>query len=137
MPQMSKAEVREELESTQDLIRKITGQTCRLFRPPYGALTETVLDAADDLELTTVLWSVSSGDWLCPGADAIVERVSERLRPGAVVLFHDGCGDYLRPDEMSAARISAGREQTADAVPDIIGRARKMGLTFPSLRADP
>ncbi|MCG5243379.1 polysaccharide deacetylase family protein [Azospirillum doebereinerae] len=58
------------------------------FRPPYGDFDETVTALAQAHGLQTVLWTVDSQDWKGLGTDAIVQRVTERLAPGAVVLMH-------------------------------------------------
>jgi peptidoglycan/xylan/chitin deacetylase (PgdA/CDA1 family) len=40
-----------------------------------------------------VLWSVNPQDYYRPGTKAIVQRVLADVRPGAIVLMHDGGGD--------------------------------------------
>lgn len=133
LPRLSKERIHQELVETGDVLFDVTGRRCQLFRPPYGALSDVVHEVADQLGLTIMLWSVSSGDWLCPGSDAIVERVATRVKAGSVVLFHDGCGDLLRPRK-EALEHHSSRDQTADAIGEIIRRVRSTGLRFPRLR---
>jgi peptidoglycan-N-acetylglucosamine deacetylase len=85
------------------------------FRPPGGAASATVLAAAQGLGERTVLWSVDPADWQ-PGvtADQLVWRVLAAVRPGAIVLLHDGGGD---------------RSATVAALPAIIDGLRRLGLT--------
>ena len=45
------------------------------------------------LGLVPVLWSVDSRDWQLPGTKAIVRRVLANVKPGSIVLLHDGGGD--------------------------------------------
>ena len=63
----------------------------RLFRPPFGFLTEATAAAAAGDGFAIVLWTVSVRDWE-PGitADTIVERVLARVGPGDVIVLHDG-----------------------------------------------
>jgi peptidoglycan/xylan/chitin deacetylase (PgdA/CDA1 family) len=86
------------------------------FRPPGGAASATVLAAAQGLGERTVLWSVDTADWH-PGvtADQLVQRVLAAVRPGAIVLLHDGGGD---------------RTATVAALPAIIDGLRRLGLTL-------
>ena len=70
------------------------GATPKLFRPPGGSYSPTVVDAAEALGERVVLWSVDPGDWQ-PGATAaqITHRVLAAVRPGSIVILHDGGGD--------------------------------------------
>ena len=74
------------------------GVAALLFRPPFGeydARTESLLDT---LGLRGVLWSVVSGD-PDPNLTAaqIVERVTQQVRPGSIVVFHaNGRGRHTR-----------------------------------------
>jgi peptidoglycan/xylan/chitin deacetylase (PgdA/CDA1 family) len=89
------------------------------FRPPGGAASATVVAAAEQLGLRTVVWSVDPADWQ-PGttADQLVRRVLAAARPGAIVLLHDGGGD---------------RSATVAALPAIIEGLRHLGLTLTTL----
>jgi peptidoglycan-N-acetylglucosamine deacetylase len=91
------------------------------FRPPGGAASATVVAAAGQLGLRTVLWTVDPTDWR-PGvtADQLVRRVLAAARPGAIVLLHDGGGD---------------RSATVAALPAIIDGLRHLGLTLTTLPA--
>ena len=62
MTELTPTEVREEIESTSRLIAAFTpGQ--KIFRPPFGALSPTVSQIADELGHRTVLWDVDPNDW--------------------------------------------------------------------------
>jgi peptidoglycan/xylan/chitin deacetylase (PgdA/CDA1 family) len=92
-----------------------------LFRPPYGAFDAQVLAGAGRRRLLTVLWSVDSGDYTATRAASLARGVLARVRPGAVILLHDGGGD---------------RAVTARAVPRIVRGLQRRGyrmLTLPQL----
>lgn len=131
LTQLSKPNIYLELLKTQQAVFDATGQECRLFRPPWGALNQDAVEVAMQLGLTTVFWTVSAGDWLCPGVETIVERITRRAKRGAVILLHDGCGDELQSER--AFEMSSSRKQTADALRETIHRVRGLGLTFSPL----
>ena len=85
------------------------------FRPPGGATSPAVAATGQAVGDRTVLWSVDPADWR-PGltADQLVQRVLAGVRPGAIVLLHDGGGD---------------RSATVAALPAIIDGLRRLGLT--------
>ncbi|MDV2686177.1 polysaccharide deacetylase family protein [Alkalihalophilus lindianensis] len=53
---------RREIETSKRQIEKITGQTVKYFRPPFGQFNEDTLNVRSDLKL--VMWDVASFDWL-------------------------------------------------------------------------
>jgi peptidoglycan/xylan/chitin deacetylase (PgdA/CDA1 family) len=66
-----------------------------------------------------VLWSVDPADWTDGIAPkTIVKRVLTNVRPGSIVLLHDGGGD---------------QSATAKALPEIIKGLRKMHLALVGL----
>jgi peptidoglycan/xylan/chitin deacetylase (PgdA/CDA1 family) len=82
-----------DLAETQRLIEKATGFRPCMFRPPDGALSSGLVASADDLGMTTVVWDVDPRDWATPGAGAIRARVVGAVRPGSIVVMHDGGGN--------------------------------------------
>ena len=65
----------------------------RLFRPPYGAYNEQTLRVARDLGMLTVLWTIDSSDYKATDPRAMADAVLADVRPGAIILLHDGGGD--------------------------------------------
>lgn len=65
------------------------GVVPRWYRPTYGQLTGATLLAARRHGLRTVLWSAWGREWSTTDPNAVAERVTARLGPGAVVLLHD------------------------------------------------
>ena len=85
-------QVRGQLTSTLSAIRTVSGYTPCVFRPPYGAYNGSVVATARSLGLATVLWNVDPTDWATPGTGAIQSRVLAQVRPGSIILSHDGGG---------------------------------------------
>ena len=124
MAQLSAHEQHEQLFEQLARIELLGGPRPRLFRPPYGSFDATTLRELHTLGLLMVLWSVDTGDYLQPGAAAIVHRVLAGAHPGAIFLMHDGGGI---------------RTQTIAALPRIIRALRARGLrpvTVPQLLLD-
>lgn len=121
LPDLSSAGLREQIERTSDAITSATGARPSLARPPYGSLTAEVLDKWTGFDERIALWDVDSADWARPGADAIADKVLGEVRPGSIVLMHDGGGD---------------RSQTVQALPRIIEGCLERGYrlaTVPEL----
>ena len=72
------------------------------FRAPYGNWGSSAQVGAG-LGMTPLTWTVDPEDWDTPGVDAIVQAVREQLKPGGVVLMHDGGGD--RTETLQALAI--------------------------------
>ena len=77
----------------QSSLRRITGTTTRLLRPPYGAVNTSVRVLAAQRGYRVVLWDVDPQDWRGGSASAIAARVISSAGPGVVVLLHDGGGN--------------------------------------------
>ena len=114
-------DTRSQLLSTLGVIRAVTGYTPCTFRPPYGAYDNAVVQSARALGMATVLWNVDPRDWALPGSGAIEQRVLAQVRPGSIIISHDGGGP---------------RGQTLAAYPGIIAALRARGyriVTIPEL----
>ena len=72
------------------------------LRPPYAAMNEHTRDLAAELGKSIVLWSVDTQDWRRPGAEQIASHVMTNVRPGSIVLMHDGGGDRSQTVEALA-----------------------------------
>ncbi|MGC9347170.1 MAG: polysaccharide deacetylase family protein [Anaerolineae bacterium] len=99
-------------------VQSLPGGQGTCMRPPYGALDAYTRVRAEELGYRVVLWDVDSEDWRRPGADVIARRVLATVRPGAVLLFHDGGGD---------------REQTLIALEVVLPALRARGYQFEAL----
>ncbi len=104
-----------QLVSTQDAIRRASGFTPCLFRPPYRATGADLVARSRALGMTSVLWSVDPSDYALPGAGAIAQRVVSHTGPGAIIIEHDGGGS---------------RAQTLAALPQIVAALRSRGYRF-------
>ncbi|MBI5233767.1 MAG: polysaccharide deacetylase family protein [Deltaproteobacteria bacterium] len=83
-------EIRREIETSFETIRRCVGIDTRLFRPPHGKLGIGLLFYTVRHGITTVLWSISPDDWLeTKKPDEILGDINRGFRGGDIVLLHD------------------------------------------------
>jgi peptidoglycan/xylan/chitin deacetylase (PgdA/CDA1 family) len=117
-----------QIAATQRAVRRATGYSPCVFRAPYGAVSGTLIAQARGQGLNTIQWDVDPRDWSSPGTGAIqaggpaaAARVLGAVRPGSIVVMHDGGGP---------------RGQTVAALPGILRTLRRRGyrlVTVPEL----
>lgn len=78
-----------ELERTELELDLLGCPDCGLFRPPYSDYNQGLLQCLAHLGQRLVLWSVDSADWREPDPLAIAANVLSKVRPGAIIIFHD------------------------------------------------
>jgi len=121
----SRRRIVEELERCDVSIADATGQRPRIMRPPFGYRRPQVHAAARHAGFgRPVLWSRSARDWR-PQEPAPVIRRLRSVRPGDIVLLHDGFH----------AALGADRGHTLHALEYWLPRWRAEGLTSVSLGA--
>jgi peptidoglycan/xylan/chitin deacetylase (PgdA/CDA1 family) len=81
----------QEIERAERAIAAMTGRGVPpLYRPPFGIKSPPFVLAASQRQLTMVAWSLHSRDTRAGDPKRIAERVLRRIRPGDIVLMHDG-----------------------------------------------
>jgi len=109
-----------ELSHAEEAIAKAAGVCPALFRPPNGFHTPWQLRTVSSHQMRTVGWDVQPSDWEDPPAEEIVRRVVDSVRPGSIVLLHDG----------SDTKQGVDRSATLNALPGIIEGLRARGYRF-------
>ncbi len=79
------------------------------FRAPVGIKNLLLAPALAARDLQCVGWTIRSGDCRAASAEALAASVGARLRPGAIVLLHEG------PSVPAAVRV-AGMERLLDTI---------------------
>jgi len=89
--------IRSELTDAAAILAAASGQQpVPYWRPPYGSINQTVLDAAASVGYTkTFMWSIDTIDWKPiaqggPTAQQIASKVVTRAANGSTVLMHLG-----------------------------------------------
>lgn len=95
MTKLSKEQMKIELETSCNLIKNITNKDVSIFRAPYGAYNDTLINTARELNLVTVQWDVDSLDWKGLSAGEITNRVLNGVRNGSIILCHNNSDHIL------------------------------------------
>ena len=87
-----------EIADCQQAIQQATGVEARWFRAPVGHYNFFTHPALRVLNLQLMSWSARGLDGVDSNADRIVNRIIKHLRPGSIVLLHEG-----RPGSLTVA----------------------------------
>ena len=112
MTKLSAQQIAAEVKACSDKIQAVTGVRPDLFRCPYGEYDDNVISTIQGMGVTCVQWDVDSLDWKELSAGEICRRVTARVKPGSIVLFHN-----------------AGLH-TPEALPDIIEYLQAQGYAI-------
>ena len=98
LPLHSADEQREEISRPVTLLQEHYAHESTLFRPPYGEYNDVTVEVVKALGLRFIQWSIESGD---PdpslSTEQILARVTKRVKPGSIVVFHaNGKGKQTR-----------------------------------------
>lgn len=115
---------RREIEAAQDTLYRITGQRPLFFRAPAGLRNPMLAPVLAQLGLHLASWSVRGFDTRTRDAEAVLHRLLRGLRPGAIVLLHDG----------NAAQTPGGLPVILAVLPRLIEQAAARQLHFITLR---
>ncbi len=116
-----------EIDAAQSTIADATGVAPEVFRAPFGVRTPWLDPMLARRALLHVSWSARAYDTVAPDPGTVLERLSARLRPGAVLLLHDGRATGGAP-RMGAAGAQA-------ALAGLLERIGHLGLRPVTLRA--
>jgi peptidoglycan/xylan/chitin deacetylase (PgdA/CDA1 family) len=123
MTQLGDEAVRGEIEDARRAITDVTGEEpVDLFRFPYGERDDRTLRIVGSYEFTAIGWTLDTIGWKgreggVRSAASVADRVIGALRPGMIVLMHAGAA-------------TDGSTLDADALPEIVSRARARGYRF-------
>ncbi len=115
-------EIEEEIKYTEYIIKDITGQTTKYFRPPKAWLSPRIKSTIKEMGYNVVLWSLNSKDWVTFDAKSIARSVSKKIRNGDILLFHDSGGVFKAE--------GGDRSQTVSAIPILVRELQKKGFQF-------
>ena len=115
LPQRPPGQIALDISRGAAAIKAAAGVAPAFFRAPGGAWSATVESEAHRQHMTPLHWTVDPRDWSRPGERAILSTIYAELRPGGVILMHDGGGD---------------RSQSVAALSVLLDRLPAMGYSF-------
>lgn len=108
----------DEVTKTTKTIKRLTGQNPRLLRPPGGYLSYDLVAITREKNMTISYWTYQqdSKDWRTGVKAATIARhVMKHVRPGQIIILHDGCPNSA---------------QTVEATNMILSRLQEEGYSF-------
>ncbi len=78
-----------EINKANHIVQQHTGLLPHLFRPPYGVTNPNLAKAIKNTNMVTVGWSLRSMDTVLKSEEALLNRVTKKVKGGDIVLFHD------------------------------------------------
>lgn len=123
---------RDEVNRCQDCLGEMLGREPRWFRAPAGLTNPWLHAAVERRGLKTLAWTARGFDaGLARDPEAVVKRIRARLRPGGIVLIHQGTsardGKPLAPQVLERLLDAAAEDGYLWARPDEAASA--LGLT--------
>ena len=118
--EMSSNDFATDLIKAEISIASSTGVIPKLFRAPYGYISDTMKKELAKEGYTTVRWNVDGNDWnLKKTANQIEDYTVEKTKPYSILLMHDGheTNNYSRVNSI-------------DSLPKIIEDLKKEGYSF-------
>ncbi|RVU91493.1 polysaccharide deacetylase family protein [Flavobacterium columnare] len=84
----SKKRLLDEFEQTDALLEKITGESNRFFRPPFGVTNPHIAKAVKEKNYKVIGWNIRSLDTVIE-EEKIYNRIVDKIDKGSIVLLHD------------------------------------------------
>lgn len=122
-----------ELDACEQTIERLTGKRAYLFRPPKGLIDGTVFTIAEEEGYQTILWTVSADHHDAPTPEMMARRVVKHIRPGAIILAHDGTFQSRWKDVAATPLIIEALKKKGYrfvTVPDLLKMGKPSALPF-------
>ena len=113
---LSAEQITKDITVCNEKIMKLTGIMPSLIRCPYGEYDDHVISTIRAMGMEPIQWDVDSLDWKDLSAAEITQRVTSKVQPGSIVLFHNAglhtpealpaILDYLAKEDYTLVPIS-------------------------------
>lgn len=115
LTKLNDKELHKEVYTPSEYIFNVINKKPSCLRYPHGASNTHVRDVIRQAGMIPTPMGFNSFDYTNPGSDKIVSWLVKNLYSGQIILLHDG---FIK------------RQQTVDALPQIIEAVKKKGLGF-------
>lgn len=86
LSKLKKKGLKEQIDSTNELISELTGYGTMLVRPPYGAISDIM---KKQLKQPMILWNIDTLDWKTKDVENTKKAVMDDVKDGDIILLHD------------------------------------------------
>ncbi|MFG1683263.1 polysaccharide deacetylase family protein [Nonomuraea sp. NPDC049269] len=104
--------VKNEIQKTQDAVKKAAGVEPKLLRPPYGMLDVQTSEVAAEFGMPMILWTAGSRDWATKNSAEIKKQTLAVAKRDGIILMHDWV------------------KQTVDVMPSLVKLLQSRGYTL-------
>lgn len=101
LTKLSEQEVADEIAQSEAVIMTAAPKPV-LFRPPGAYYNDKILAELKARGYLMIMWSIDTRDWARPGAGEVVSNVVTKVKPGSIVLMHDGSYAPGTPNAVAA-----------------------------------
>lgn len=116
LKKQTKAEILKQINLTDKAISDVLGETPKLFRAPYGSLSDTLKQVLKDQGRKHTGWTIDTRDWAGTSIEDMRDMIRHQTKPNGIILMHSFGGQHIK--------------NTVLALPDIIDDLHKLGYTF-------
>lgn len=107
-----------QIKETEMIVETLTGVKMRFIRPPWGFVTENILELARTMDYKIINWDVDSEDWNDNSIDQILLNTIPNTKENSILLFH------------SAGGKKQSLDNTISVLPELITTLKSNGYTF-------
>ncbi|MFW5788044.1 MAG: LysM peptidoglycan-binding domain-containing protein [Halanaerobiales bacterium] len=118
LTRLNDLKVYDEIKETEIAIAKSSGPQTGLIRPPYGLISQKIMEQLKNLNYRVIQWSVDSRDWQDQDVDQILINSIPDIQGGGIILFH------------SAGGKKQSFQATVDVLPELIYTLEVQGYEF-------
>lgn len=86
--QLSYAQNKAEITSTNTLVKTLCNYEITLFAPPSGSFNNTTLEVAASLGMPVIMWSRDTIDWRDKDSSLVYTRATNKIGAGDMILMH-------------------------------------------------
>lgn len=114
-----------QVEGASQKLETAFGLRTSFYRPTWGLCNLVSMLPRVRRRFRLVTWSIMVGDWRVTPAAELLERISTRLHPGAIIVLHDS-------DETVGAHPGAP-ENVVQLIPDLVQLIHYRGYSFKTI----
>ena len=111
-----KQELLEDMKKSRAIIEQETGQKIFLCRMPHGIDRPWIKSVAKEMGYTLINWTYGA-DWTKESEDNLQKSYKKAIKPGAILLFHDGGKNRQKSLDLAEFILKNALEEGFEIVP--------------------